>query len=112
MATPVALPYPPLLLLETNGAITWSQLLTAIGRRLATGVSVCIIPGNGDPRRGGYFFHFKEEDGMIIFRTFDRDCVCTLRPGKECAAFINHVTGQRYDETMWRLSQHVNLRSD
>lgn len=111
--TPLTLPYPPLAILACTGCVSWAELQRAVGPQLRRGVSLCLISPSGPQDRGGYFFHVRsEDDHQFVFSTFDRRDVCTVVGTAQCAAFINHVSGRRYDEAMWLLSQRVNLRND
>ena len=112
MPTSISLPFPPLLILESDGPITWGWLEPQIRSRLGDGVSLCIISSEGVINRGGYFFHLRQGVEGFAFRTFDRENVLTFGTGEECVAFMNHVSGKQYDEDMWAKCQSVNLRSD
>ncbi len=112
VTTPVKLPYPPLAYIQSDSPITWEVLKKVVGRRLTRGISLCVQAEKGHDSRGGYFFHFRRTAAGFIFSTFDRDDVLTLRTEEECVAFINHVCGRCYDETMWAHAQEVNLRTD
>lgn len=92
--------------------MTWAWLEPQIRNRLEAGVSLCIIRSEGAVNRGGYFFHLQEVADGFSFSTFDRQNVLTLGTGEDCAAFINHVSGRRYNEEMWVKCQSANLRSD
>lgn len=112
MPTPVQLPYPPLVVIESDGPITWDDLYSRIHGRLEEGVSVCLITSHGRENRGGYFFHMKGSPERIEFSTFDRTSVCSLPGGTSCALFINHVSGREFNQEMWEVCEKVNLRSD
>jgi hypothetical protein len=112
MTTPLTLPYPPLVLIQSDKPLTWDDLLRHIGQRLDGGVSFCLQAEEGDNNRGGYFFHVKRTAQGYMFRTFDRQEVLTLREKDEVVAFINHVSGRKYDEQMWMQTQLVNFRTD
>lgn len=112
MPTPIFLPFPPLLILESDGLLTWGWLEAQIRCRIGAGVSLCIISSEGEANRGGYFFHLRQESEGFAFSTFDRKNVLTFRTGEECVAFMNHVSGRKYDENMWNKCQLANLRSD
>ena len=112
MAKPLLLPFPPLKILSRGGLITWPWLKPVIGERLDEGISLCVTSGSGETNRGGYFFHLRKTTIGFEFATFDRERVLTLGTGAECVALMNHVSGRRYNENMWRLCQAVNLRTD
>lgn len=112
MPTPLAVPFPPLLVLPRQGLVSWVWLEPLIRNRIGEGVSLCITSGSGDPNRGGYFFHLRQTTVGFEFATFDRMGVLTLGSGEECAGFINHVSGRVYQEDMWLRCQMVNLRPD
>lgn len=112
MPTPLTLPYSPLILVQSDEPLTWDDLLLHIGARLERGVSICLQAETGHDNRGGYFFHFKRTPQGCEFRTFDRQSVLTLHEGEEVAAFVNHVSGRKYDHHMWIKSQLVNFRTD
>jgi len=110
--TPLSLPFPPLVLVQSDSALTWAELLPKIDGRLKEGVSICIQSESGHANRGGYFFHITQTSNGFVFRTFDRQSVLALQTEAEVVAFINHCSGRRYDQTMWEHAQLVNLRSD
>ena len=112
MATPLRLPYPPLVLITSDGPICWPDIERLAENRLDLGVSFCLQTRHGHERRGGYFFHIRRTNERFVFRTFDREAVCSFPSGDECAAFVNHVSGRKYDERMWGVAQRVNLRTD
>lgn len=112
MPTPLSLPYPPLVVIDAHGPLSWDSLSEQLAIRLEAGVSFCLREAQGHEKRGGYFFHIKSSDQGFTFRTFDRQIVCSFPTGAECAAFINHVAGRLYDEEMWQIAQKVNLRTD
>lgn len=112
MTTPVQLPYPPLVFIQSNSPLSWEMLKKRVRRRLSRGVSVCLQTKEGHDERGGYFFHFRRTPAGFVFSTFDRQDVLTLATEEECVAFINHVSGRQYSEDMWERSQDVNLRTD
>ena len=112
MPTPLTLPYPPLVLIQSDTPLTWDDLLPSIRSRIGTGVSICLQAETGDANRGGYFFHFKKTPQGYVFRNFDRETVLTLGREEEVVAFINHCSGRRYDKQMWLQAQCVNFRSD
>lgn len=112
MPTPLTLPYPPLVLIQSDEPLTWDELLPRIGQHLDAGVSICLQAETGHDNRGGYFFHVKRTTQGYMFRTFDRQKVLALRKEEEVVAFINHVSGRKYDQQMWMQSQLVNLRTD
>jgi len=112
MPSPLTLPYPPLVIIQSSSPITWPALHKVIEHRLANGVSICLVQDRGHEYRGGYFFHLRRTDRGLLLSTFDRPEVLEIATGEECASFINHVSGRKYDEKMWRLSQQVNLRTD
>lgn len=112
MATPLTLPYPPLVIVESDQAVTWRTLEPLIERRLSRGVSLCLVAASGEENHGGYFFHIIRTSDGFVFRTFDRDTVLVLATEKECVEFINHVSGRRYSQPMWEQSQLVNFRKD
>ncbi|GIW90591.1 MAG: hypothetical protein KatS3mg109_1023 [Pirellulaceae bacterium] len=112
MPTPLTLPYPPLILIQSDKPLTWHDLLPRICCRLGNGVSICLQTNAGHDNRGGYFFHFKKTSDGFVFRTFDRPNVLTLSSEQEVVAFINHCSGRRYDQQMWEQAQLVNFRTD
>lgn len=112
MPTSISLPFPPLVILELDGLIIWSWLEPHIRCRLKEGVSLCIISSEGKTKRGGYFFHLRHGVEGFAFSTFDREDVLKFDTGEECVAFMNHVSGRKYDENMWITCQLVNLRTD
>lgn len=114
MPTPIELRFPPLEILEAPEIVSWDWLNEKIGRRLnqGPGVSICIVSERGAPNRGGYFFHLARVSGCISFSTFDRENVISFTDTGKCAAFINHVTGRKYDEEMWKECQRLNLKAD
>ena len=112
MPRSLLLPFPPLRILAQEGLITWAWLKPVIRGRLDEGISLCVTADAGDTNRGGYFFHLRKTAAGFEFAAFDRPGVLILGTGEECAAFMNHVSGRRYDEDMWRLCQSVNLRRD
>ena len=112
MPTPISLPFPPLLVLELDGPVTWDWLEPLIRDRLEAGVSLCIVGSEGATNRGGYFFHLREEAEGITFSTFDRPNVLSFETVEDSVAFINHVSGKRYDENMWVICQAANLKTD
>lgn len=113
MPTPLDLPYPPLICIQSDEPVTWERLFELVGERLREGVSICIQSERGVEKRGGFFFHVKHTDEGYSFCTFDRTEVVLLSNETECMTFINHVSGRMYDEEMWRLcNSQVNFRSD
>ena len=112
MPTPISLPFAPLLVLELDGLITWDWLEPQIRNRLKAGVSLCIVSGEGEDNRGGYFFHLRKDATGFSFSTFDRRNVLTFGSGEECADLMNHASGRRYNEKMWSRCQKANLRPD
>ena len=112
MPTLIELPFPPLLVRELDGPVTWDWLEPEIRDRLEAGVSLCIVSNRGATNRGGYFFHLQKKGKGFVFSTFDRPDVLAFDSGKECATFMNHVSGRRYDDNMWTKCQEVNLKTD
>ena len=112
MPTAIKLPFSPLLILDLDGPITWGWLEPRIRDCLEVGVSLCITYLTGVLNRGGYFFHLSQAAEGYAFSTFDRQNVLTFGTGEDCVAFMNHVSGRRYDENMWEKCQSVNLRKD
>ena len=112
MARSLQLRFEPLKILARGGLITWPWLKPVIRGRLDEGISLCVTAGAGETNRGGYFFHIRQTANGFEFSTFDRPGVLTLGTGEECAAFMNHVSGRRYNEDMWRRCQSVNLKPD
>lgn len=106
------LPYPPLIIIPTDSPLSWDDIEGKISDRLNDGVSILVTRAQGKHNRGGFFFHFRKEDNMYMFRTFDRLKVCSFDTGNDLIQFINHVCGYKYSEEIWRLSQKINLRSD
>jgi hypothetical protein len=112
MPTPLTIPYPPLILIESDEPLTWQVLITSIGGRIDDGVSICLQASTGNRNRGGFFFHLKRTQQGVTFRTFNRDAVLTLVTEDEVIDFVNHVSGRLYNRHMWEQAQLVNLRSD
>lgn len=116
MATPLELPFPPLVILDAPNLIEWAKLkeIKEIKARLAAGVSICITSASGAANRGGYFFHLKQDGNRFAFYTFEdaRGEVCAFDSAEKAVEFINHVTGRKYSPEMWEVAQRVNLRAD
>lgn len=107
------LPYRPLIVVESDGPLSWRKLAREIGARLQRGVSFCLTAARGRQDRGGYFFHMRSRDRRrFVLSTFDRPNICIIEGQRRCVSFINHVSGRRYNERMWILSQIANLRPD
>ena len=73
---------------------------------------MCLVDSDGVANRGGYFFHLREEDEEIRFSTFNRKNILSFSTTEDCEAFINHVSGRKYDEYMWIKCQKANLKTD
>lgn len=112
MPTPLNLPYPPLVIIEAEKPLCWSEIESVHGGRLETGLSLCVRPYKGPESRGGYFFHIIRSGSGLVFSTFDRPVVLKVDSGDEAAAIINHASGLKYSETAWRTLQSANLRTD
>jgi len=112
MPTALRLPYPPLVLVESDSPVEWEFLKNQIGNRLSSGVSICLLATSGDPNRGGYFFHFKKVKEMIVLSTFDKHEALSFNNTNDFTEFVNHASGRKYSSKMWKLSQFVNLRTD
>ena len=112
MPIPLDLPYPPLVLVESDNPIEWDFLIRQINDRLSSGVSICLITTSGNPDRGGYFFHFKKFNETIVLSTFDRHEALSFDNTNDFTEFINHASGREYSSKMWKLSQFINLRTD
>lgn len=113
MPSPVALPFPPLVLLDRDGALAEADVTATLVDRLAGGVSVCLRSAAGPERRGGYYFHFKRMvDGRLALSSFDTPDVAILNSMASLVAFMNHASGRFYCDEMWLFSQRLNLRTD
>jgi hypothetical protein len=112
MITTLNLPYPPLIIIESDKELSWDNLCKHIKDKINKGVSICLISEKGEEDRGGYFFHFKKTKEGIVFTSFDRTTEFTLRDENAAIKLINHASGRKYDEEMWALSQKINLRTD
>ena len=112
MPTEIPLPFPPLLVLPLEGEVTWDWLEPQIQNRLVVGVSLCIVGAQEVEKPGGYFFHLREDGDGFAFSTFDRVDVLRFDSGEECATFMNHVSGRKYNEDMWSRCQRANLKTD
>ena len=106
------LPFPPLVRIESDSPLTWPGLQDAVGKRLPTGVSICVIAEVGTKDRGGYYFHIRETTSGFSFLTFKNRRALDVETPEECVAFINHVSGRQYSPRMWELAQRANLRAD
>lgn len=73
------------------------------------GVSICVRKDHGHPDRGGYFFHIRDMENGILFKTFKDREAWVAQDVNEAVRFINHVCGLEYDPEMWEVSQQVNL---
>jgi hypothetical protein len=86
-------------------------------RRLAAarpkGVTICLRYPDGPKGRGGYFFHFKpaKDDEFSVY-DFESRHVVDLS-ADAIVAFINHCTGQKFDEASFNLAQsELNFLKD
>ncbi|MBO6574445.1 MAG: hypothetical protein JJ896_03430 [Rhodothermales bacterium] len=66
----------------------------------------------GHAERGGHFFHFRKGDTDIELYDIQEDVIGRVANLKALLAFIRHVSGQAYSESMWRRCQEFNLRTD
>ena len=118
MPTPIFLPFPPLRVLECDGPISWERLEQEIGDGLDEGVSLCLVTEQGEPDRGGYFFHLQRNNDGLAFFIFkqqegeDPKSVLTFETGEECATLMNHVSGRQYDGEMWSKCQEANIKDN
>ena len=112
MPTPLTLPFPPLVCIDRNSALDSAGLLAKASRRLKSGISICIRSAAGHPKRGGYFFHVRQEGNAFAVHDFLSVQVAIFNDINELLRFINHASGRQYDEDMWEQSQKMNLRSD
>ena len=76
------------------------------------GVSLCIRSKNGDPKRGGYFFHICLSDSKYQIFDIEKNSVDTVEIDF-LVAFINHVSGRLFNATIQIYCQStINLRKD
>jgi len=112
MSTPLTLPYPPLVVVETEKPLSWAELEEVYGDRLDTGLSLCVCPYRGPKYRGGYFFHIVRKGSSFSFSTFDRAAVLEVDSGKKAVEIINHASGLEYSEAAWKTLRSVDLKTD
>jgi hypothetical protein len=94
--------------LDVANGVEEAQLLRMLDNSEG-GVSICVRHNQGDPDRGGYFFHIRKMDDNFLFKTFKDREAWIAEDIKEAIRFVNHVCGFEYDEEMWKVSQKVNL---
>lgn len=105
-------PFAPVVLYDMKELFSLSEL-----KKIATarkqGATICLRYPDGPKDRGGYFFHFKpiENDRFAVF-DFEKRHVVDLS-SDELVAFINHCTGQKFDERSFNLCQsELNFLKD
>ena len=60
MPTEIPLPFPPLLVLQLHGEVTWDWLEPRIRNRLVAGVSLCIVAVQARPSGEATSFTFEK----------------------------------------------------
>lgn len=109
-----ALPFPPLIKLDTSEPIKPDALTDLLKHHLG-GASICVRSATGHQNRGGYFFHVRPHDESLVqwdIFNFEKIYVADL-PLDKLTAFINHCAGLAFDEEAFQLCQAViNFRLD
>lgn len=105
-------PFPPVVLYDMNQLFSLDELREIAASR-PKGVTICLRYPDGPKGRGGYFFHFKPmNDGKFSIYDFESTHVTDLS-ADELVAFINHCTGQKFDEASFNLCQtELNFLKD
>ena len=105
-------PFPPVVLYDMKELFSLADL-KKIGAARPRGVSICLRYPDGPKDRGGYFFHFKPTtDGRFSIFDFESKHAADLS-ADELVAFINHCTGQKFDEASFNLCQtELNFLKD
>jgi len=107
-------PFPPVVIFD-DGDLFTRQKLDSLLKTRRDGVSICLRYADGPPTRGGYFFHFgpsKNTRGMLTLYDFERRDVKDFDPD-DLIRFINHCTGQQFDEDSFLLCQsELNFLQD
>ena len=111
-----ALPFPPLGILEQDTPIQAHQIQDLLSTRdVGDRISLLLRSENGDPNRGGYYFHFTRS--TLIETTYDlydfqKRKVASLSED-DLVLLINHCSGRAYSERSYMICQNeINLRDD
>lgn len=90
-----------------------SDRLQQILRSASTdGVSICVRTDRGSVDRGGYLFHYAEEDDAIRveFFPFNQEDKTRFDNWDEFERFVKHSIGEEWDEEMYERSLQIVTR--
>jgi hypothetical protein len=105
-------PFPPVVTFDMKELFSITQLKKLAVER-SKGVTICLRYPEGPKDRGGYFFHFvpTKADTFSVY-DFEKRHVTDLS-AEQLVAFINHCTGQKFDEPSFILAQtELNFLKD
>lgn len=60
----------------------------------------------------GYLFHIKITDEGYVLLSYRGDSLTNFARVESLIQFINHVSGLRFDEGSWRISDNLNRRRE
>jgi len=107
-------PFPPLLIVDTSEPLTTDAISGLLTRRL-NGASICVRQAEGDPKRGGYFFHLVPRNAAVEeceVYNFEGTLVATLSVD-QVVKFMNHCSGLQFDDWAFSFSNSVvNFKLD
>jgi len=90
-----------------------SDRLQQILRNASTdGVSICVRTDRGSAERGGYLFHYTEEDDRILVKyfSFNTEDQTKFNDWDEFGRFVEHAIGEEWDEEMYKRSLQIVTR--
>jgi len=105
-------PFPPVATYDMKELFSLAELKKLAAAR-PKGVTICLRYPEGPKDRGGYFFHFAPlKDDKFAVYDFEKRHVTDLG-AQQLVAFINHCTGQKFDEASFVLAQtELNFLKD
>lgn len=98
---------------DVNRSEISSNNLKKILRSAPTdGVSVCVRTDHGSSGRGGYLFHYTENNDMIQveYFPFNPEDETQFDSWNELGRFVKHVTGEEWDKEMYQRSLQIVTR--
>lgn len=97
--------------IDTDEALTQEDIMQCL--EASGSVSLCIRSAQGHPRRGGYFFHLRQDQNQrFIIHDFAGQAIDSLDL-KSLTRFINHVSGRMFDREMLVYCERVvNFNQD
>jgi hypothetical protein len=96
----------------TRSDISADGLQQILRNATTDGVSICVRTDRGSADRGGYLFHYTEEDNEIRveFFPFNPENKTRFDSWHEFGRFVKHAIGEEWDEEMYERSLQIVTR--